>query len=60
LDEQSNAVDAAVLAISQGDRAGARRSVQQLGRASKEGDALAESLGVTACAQSPVSVGFVP
>jgi hypothetical protein len=60
LDEQSDGVDAAVVAVSQGDQAGFRRSVQQVESASVEGDAVAESLGATACAQTPVSVGFVP
>jgi hypothetical protein len=57
-DQQADGVDALIAARQIGDQAGAQDAAQQVESASSEGDAVANSLGVTACAQSPVSTGL--
>lgn len=52
-DQQADGADAAALALQTGDIVGAQRAARQGKTAETEGDALATSLGVTACAQRP-------
>ena len=56
-DQQADAADAAVSAYQSGDPAGFQAAGQEITTAADEGDALAQSLGVTACAQSPTPTG---
>jgi hypothetical protein len=53
-DQQADEMDSAALDLQSGDQAGFSNAQQQLDAAQTEGDALATSLGVTACAQKPV------
>jgi hypothetical protein len=58
-DQQADALDGAVAALQGGDSAALQQSLQQGETAAAEADQIANSLGATACAQTPVP-GLVP
>jgi hypothetical protein len=57
-DQQADGIDNFALELQSGDQAGAQTTQQQVDAAGAEGDEIARSLGVTACAQTPVPTSF--